>query len=92
MARHYFYEFTFKVPRRSRVLLISMTLYCLSESLKENYGSIQPSVDIPWLVDQFMDGNLKLEEMVSARRPLEEAALALAELEEGKALRQILIP
>ena len=60
--------------------------------LGSNYGSIQPSVDIPWLVDQFMDGNLKLEEMVSARRPLEEAALALAELEEGKALRQILIP
>jgi S-(hydroxymethyl)glutathione dehydrogenase/alcohol dehydrogenase len=39
-----------------------------------------------------MDGNLKLEEMVSARRPLEEAAAALADLENGEALRQILIP
>ncbi|MEI6405838.1 MAG: dehydrogenase, partial [Actinomycetes bacterium] len=60
--------------------------------LGSNYGSIRPSVDIPWLVDQYMDGNLKLEEMVSARRPLEEAAAALADLEKGEALRQILIP
>jgi S-(hydroxymethyl)glutathione dehydrogenase/alcohol dehydrogenase len=60
--------------------------------LGSNYGSIRPAVDIPWLVDQYMDGNLKLEEMVSARRPLEEAAAALADLENGEALRQILIP
>ncbi len=60
--------------------------------LGSNYGSIRPSVDIPWLVDQYMDGNLKLEEMVSARRPLEEAADALSDLNKGEALRQILIP
>ncbi len=60
--------------------------------LGSNYGSIRPAVDIPWLVDQYMDGNLKLEEMVSARRPLDEAAAALADLENGEALRQILIP
>ena len=60
--------------------------------LGSNYGSIRPAVDIPWLVDQYMEGNLKLEEMVSARRPLAEAAQALADLEHGRALRQILIP
>lgn len=60
--------------------------------LGSNYGSIRPAIDIPWLVDQYMEGNLKLEEMVSARRPLSEAALALGDLELGNALRQILIP
>jgi S-(hydroxymethyl)glutathione dehydrogenase/alcohol dehydrogenase len=60
--------------------------------LGSNYGSIRPHVDIPWLVDQYMAGNLKLEEMVSARLPLDEAASALARLDRGEALRQILIP
>ena len=39
-----------------------------------------------------MTGELKLEEMVSARRPLEEAAAALDDLASGAALRQLLIP
>lgn len=60
--------------------------------LGSNYGSIRPSIDIPWLVDQYMEGKLLLEEMVSSRRPLADAAQALEDLENGLALRQILIP
>ena len=60
--------------------------------LGSNYGSIRPAVDIPWLVDRYMAGDLKLDEMVSARLPLEEAPSALARLDRGEALRQILIP
>jgi S-(hydroxymethyl)glutathione dehydrogenase/alcohol dehydrogenase len=39
-----------------------------------------------------MDGQLKLDEMVSARRPLEAAATSLDDLEAGLALRTLLIP
>ncbi len=60
--------------------------------LGSNYGSIDPHVDIPKLVDQFMGGLIDLESMVSARRPLEEAAEALDDLATGSALRQLLIP
>ncbi len=60
--------------------------------LGSNYGSIDPHVDIPKLVDQFMGGLIDLESMVSARRPLEEAAEALDDLAAGSALRQLLIP
>jgi S-(hydroxymethyl)glutathione dehydrogenase/alcohol dehydrogenase len=60
--------------------------------LGSNYGSIDPHIDIPKLVDQFMDGVIDLESMVSARRPLEEAAEALEDLAAGSALRQLLIP
>jgi S-(hydroxymethyl)glutathione dehydrogenase/alcohol dehydrogenase len=60
--------------------------------LGSNYGGIRPAVDIPMLVDLVMSGELKLEEMVSARRPLEEAAAALDDLASGAALRQLLIP
>lgn len=60
--------------------------------LGSNYGSVRPSIDIPALVDRFMDGYLRLEELVSARRPLSEAPAALDELNAGLALRTLLIP
>ena len=39
-----------------------------------------------------MDGQLKLDPLISGRRPLSEAAQALEELESGAALRTLLIP
>jgi S-(hydroxymethyl)glutathione dehydrogenase/alcohol dehydrogenase len=56
-----------------------------------NYGSITPRRDIPLMVDLVMNGDLDLESMVSARRPLAEAADALADLSTGRVLRQLLI-
>ena len=50
-----------------------------------------PQRDIPHLVDLVMGGDLDLESMVSARRPLAEAADALADLASGRVLRQLLI-
>jgi len=60
--------------------------------LGSNYGSVRPSRDIPWLVDQYVEGRLQLDELVSARRPLEDAADALAQLELGAVLRTLLVP
>lgn len=60
--------------------------------LGSNYGSIRPAIDIPALVDRFMDGDLLLEELISGRVPLESAGAALDDLESGRALRTLLIP
>ncbi|GAB3127124.1 alcohol dehydrogenase catalytic domain-containing protein [Glaciibacter psychrotolerans] len=60
--------------------------------LGSNYGSVRPSIDIPALVDRYMDGQLKLDPLVSGRRPLSEAAEAFEDLEFGGALRTLLIP
>ncbi|MEV0339188.1 Zn-dependent alcohol dehydrogenase [Nocardia sp. NPDC050713] len=57
-----------------------------------NYGSSIPHRDIPELVDEMMAGRLDLASMISARRPLSEAADALADLSAGHALRQLLLP
>ncbi|MDR2255728.1 MAG: Zn-dependent alcohol dehydrogenase [Arthrobacter sp.] len=60
--------------------------------LGSNYGSVRPAIDIPALVDKYMDGQLKLDPLISGRRPLAEAREALDELESGAALRTLLIP
>jgi S-(hydroxymethyl)glutathione dehydrogenase/alcohol dehydrogenase len=60
--------------------------------LGSNYGSVRPAADIPTLVDRFMDGDLLLNELISARLPLESAATALDDLEAGRAVRTLLIP
>jgi S-(hydroxymethyl)glutathione dehydrogenase / alcohol dehydrogenase len=60
--------------------------------LGSNYGSVRPSVDIPVLVDRYMDGQLELDALIWARRPLDEAAAAFEDLESGEALRTLLIP
>lgn len=57
-----------------------------------NYGSIDPARDVPWLVDLYMDGKLKLDELISGRRPLAEVGAAFADLAAGQALRTLLIP
>ncbi|RDV45890.1 dehydrogenase [Leifsonia sp. ku-ls] len=60
--------------------------------LGSNYGSVRPSIDIPALVDRYMDGQLKLDPLISGRRPLAEAAEAFDDLEAGSVLRTLLIP
>jgi S-(hydroxymethyl)glutathione dehydrogenase/alcohol dehydrogenase len=60
--------------------------------LGSNYGSVRPSIDIPALVDRYMDGQLKLDPLISARQPLAEVASAFDDLETGEALRTLLIP
>jgi S-(hydroxymethyl)glutathione dehydrogenase/alcohol dehydrogenase len=60
--------------------------------LGANYGGIVPSVDIPRLVDRYMNGELLLDQMISARRPLEDADAAIKDLSGGSPLRQLLVP
>ena len=60
--------------------------------LGSNYGSIRPAVDIPALVDRFMDGELLLNDLISGREPLEAAESALSELAAGRTLRTLLVP
>lgn len=60
--------------------------------LGSNYGSVRPSIDIPAMVDRYMEGQLLLEPLISGRRPLAEAAEALDDLQAGGALRTLLIP
>jgi len=60
--------------------------------LGSNYGSTRPREDFPELVDLYMRGELELDRLITARRPLEDAGAALDALESGHALRTLLVP
>lgn len=82
------------IPREgTRVSFEPQTLVDLDQRIiGSNYGGIRPSRDIPMLVDEYMAGRLFVDELISARRPLDDVEDALDQLASGAALRQLLIP
>ena len=54
------------------------------------YGVGRPLIDFPWLLDLYVDGRLKLDELVTKYRPLEEVNEAFEDMKAGLAARTIL--
>jgi Zn-dependent alcohol dehydrogenase len=54
-------------------------------------GSIKMSIDIPYLVNMYQAGRLKLDELITARYPLSKINEAIESLEKGQALRNLII-
>jgi S-(hydroxymethyl)glutathione dehydrogenase / alcohol dehydrogenase len=54
-------------------------------------GSTRLSADVPWLVGLYKQGRLKLDELITARYPLEHINEAIASMEKGEALRNVIV-
>jgi len=54
-------------------------------------GSNAFRVDMPRYVDFYLNGQLKLDEMISARRPLEEVNTCFDEMRKGTAARSVIV-
>ena len=54
------------------------------------YGAGRPRVDFPWLLDLYADGRLKLDELITRYRPLEEVNEAFEDMNKGVAARTVL--
>jgi S-(hydroxymethyl)glutathione dehydrogenase/alcohol dehydrogenase len=54
-------------------------------------GSIRSSIDIPALVALYQSGQLKLDELITARYPLERINEAIEKLEKGEAIRNLIM-
>jgi S-(hydroxymethyl)glutathione dehydrogenase / alcohol dehydrogenase len=54
-------------------------------------GSTPLSVDVPWLVGLYRQGRLKLDELITARYPLEQINEAIEAVERGEALRNVIV-
>ena len=55
------------------------------------YGSARPHVDMPRLVDHYMQGRLKLDEMITRTYRLEEVNDAMTALEKGEVARSVVV-
>jgi S-(hydroxymethyl)glutathione dehydrogenase/alcohol dehydrogenase len=55
-------------------------------------GSGRPRVDFAWLLDLYRSGRLKLDELITRRRPLEEVNEAFRDMAEGRVTRTVLLP
>jgi Zn-dependent alcohol dehydrogenase len=54
-------------------------------------GAARIAIDIPYLVDLYRQGRLKLDELVTERYPLEEIDAAIAGVIKGEALRNVIV-
>ncbi len=54
-------------------------------------GSTRLSLDIPWLIALYQQGRLKLDELITARYPLEQINEAIEQMERGEALRNVIV-
>ena len=55
------------------------------------YGSVRPDIDFPKLVDLYLDGRLKLDELVSRTYKLEEINEGFTALRTGQVARGVVV-
>ncbi len=53
-------------------------------------GGVRPAIDIPNYVDLYLAGKLKLDALVSRRRPLAEINEAVADMNRGELARTVI--
>jgi Zn-dependent alcohol dehydrogenase len=72
-------------------LLLAQTVWKEQRILSSSMGSTRLSVQIPQLVELYRYGRLKLNELISHRYPLDEINEAIASVERGEALRNVIV-
>ncbi|HET7875338.1 MAG TPA: alcohol dehydrogenase, partial [Methylomirabilota bacterium] len=55
------------------------------------YGSVRPNVDFPRLVDLYMDGRLKIDQLISRTYRLEEINEGFAAMRSGQVARGVVL-
>ena len=70
----------------------TMTLPFEEKTLTGSYfGSCVPRVDFPRMLQLYMAGRLKLDELITRRYKIDEAPEAFADLESGKNARGVIV-
>jgi Zn-dependent alcohol dehydrogenase len=59
--------------------------------LGSKMGSARPRIDVPMIIDFYRQGRLKLDELITARYPLDQINEAVAAVNRGEALRNVII-
>lgn len=59
--------------------------------VRSSYGNARPSRDFPWLVNEYLAGRLKLDELITRRIRLEEINDGFAMLARGEGIRTVIL-
>ena len=79
-------------PCETEISLDLLTLTMSGKRLQGAlFGSCAPRNDIPMLLDLYMRGLLKLDELVTTRYTLEDINQAVADLRDGKNIRGLIV-
>jgi NDMA-dependent alcohol dehydrogenase len=77
--------------RDDRVTLPAASFLGEKTLMGSAYGSARPRVDLPRLVELYMQKKLKLDELVTRTYPLDDVNAAMTALEKGEVLRSVLV-
>lgn len=72
-------------------LLLAKTVWMEQRVLSSSMGSTKLSVQVPQLIELYQHKRLKLDELVSRRYSLDEINEAIASMERGEALRNVIV-
>jgi hypothetical protein len=59
--------------------------------VRSSYGGARPRRDFPWLARQYLEGKLKLDELVTRRIPLEEINSGFDAMRRGETVREVVV-
>ncbi len=76
---------------REKYELPVANLFAEKELRGSVYGSSRPTRDLPLFVDWYMDGELKLDEMITKRIRLEDVNQAFEEMSRGEGARSVIM-
>jgi len=80
------------VPALDTVVDVPVVGFFAGRRMKGSfYGSSNPPVDLPKYVDLYQSGELKLDEMITQRIPLEDVNRALDEMSRGEGARSVIM-
>ena len=60
--------------------------------VRSSYGGARPKRDFPWLARCYLDGKLKLDELITARLPLAKINDGFAAMRQGEGIRTVVLP
>ena len=59
---------------------------------RSSYGGARPQRDFPWLARCYLEGRLKLDELITARLPLSRINEGFAAMRRGEGIRTVVLP
>jgi S-(hydroxymethyl)glutathione dehydrogenase/alcohol dehydrogenase len=80
-----------KVPVNQQVSFRWSTLVGEKNIIRSSYGGARPHRDFPLLAQAYLDGALKLDELISQRIRLEQINDGYAAIEQGRAIRSVVV-